>query len=51
MHKTVEQVLVALIECSKESRTASLEQIKAASRKQAKGPFRMRLPSSNLPMI
>ncbi|MCI5134411.1 MAG: phosphogluconate dehydratase [Candidatus Electrothrix sp. AW2] len=48
MHKTVEQVTRRIIERSKESRTAYLEQIKAAARKQAEGPFRMQLPSSNL---
>ncbi|CAK8715003.1 phosphogluconate dehydratase [Candidatus Electrothrix aarhusensis] len=48
MHKTVEQVTRRIIERSKESRTAYLEQIKEAAGKSPKGPFRKQLPSSNL---
>lgn len=48
MYKTVEHVTRRIIERSKVTRTGYLEQIKQAARKRAEGPFRMRLPSSNL---
>jgi phosphogluconate dehydratase len=48
MHTTVEHVTRRIIERSKVTRTGYLEQIKQVARKRAEGPFRMRLPSSNL---
>ncbi|MCI5164236.1 MAG: phosphogluconate dehydratase, partial [Candidatus Electrothrix sp. AX5] len=48
MHKTVEQVTRRIIERSKESRTAYVEQMKEAAGKSPKGSFRKQLPSSNL---
>jgi phosphogluconate dehydratase len=45
MHKTVEQVTRRIIERSQETRSAYLEQIKAA---RISGPFRKKLPCSNL---
>ncbi|MDU9047417.1 MAG: phosphogluconate dehydratase [Candidatus Electrothrix sp. Rat3] len=48
MHKTVKQVTHRIIDRSKETRTAYLEQIEAAAQKRAEGSFRMQLPSSNL---
>ncbi|WP_339136171.1 MAG: phosphogluconate dehydratase [Candidatus Electrothrix sp. GW3-4] len=48
MHKTLKQVTRRIIERSKETRTAYVEQMEQAAGKQAEGPFRMQLPSSNL---
>ena len=48
MHKTVEHVTRRIIERSKATRTAYVEQIKKAARKRAEGPYRMQLPASNL---
>lgn len=48
MNTTVKQVTRRIIDRSKETRTAYLEQIESAARKRAEGPFRKQLPSSNL---
>ncbi|MCW5203455.1 dihydroxy-acid dehydratase, partial [Desulfobulbus sp. US4] len=48
MHTTVEQVTRRIIERSRRSRTAYLEQMEEAAGKSPKSSFRNQLPSSNL---
>jgi phosphogluconate dehydratase len=48
MHSTVEHVTRRIIERGRNSRTAYLERVRAAGGTQSSGPFRKRLPCSNL---